>query len=89
MFGNKNTQVSEPAAPVREVPVYTVHSLPRSYEILCSVYTSRVANGTPLHVLQQLGRAGGTIPECDAVIGMLIVPAVGSVNAYGTAIRYV
>ncbi|NBD27177.1 hypothetical protein [Paenibacillus glycinis] len=91
MFGNKNAPSKEPAAASeRVVPVFTVHSLPRAYEALCVVYAGKVSNNSPLNVLQQLGRAGGAVPECDAVIGMMITPgfAAGAVNVYGTAIRY-
>ncbi|WP_219834827.1 hypothetical protein [Paenibacillus sp. R14(2021)] len=92
MFGSKKPQSPSPPAaePAREVPVYTVHSLPRPYEVLCVVYSGKVNNSSSLHVLKQLARAGGAVPECDAVIGMLITPAAtaGAVNAYGTAIRY-
>ncbi|WP_091225196.1 hypothetical protein [Paenibacillus sp. BC26] len=92
MFGNKNTKSPEPAAEnVRVVPVYTVHSLPQPYEVLCTVYSGRISNSSPVHMLQQLGRAGGAVAECDAVIGILLTPglASGTLNAYGTAIRYV
>lgn len=95
MFGNKKTQSSETdssvsAAPVREVPVYTVHSLPRAYEVLCTVYSGKVSSASPVNILRQLARAGGAVPECDAVIGILATPAVGVgvLHAYGTAIRY-
>ena len=87
MFGNKQSKSPEP---VRVVPVYTVHSLPQPYEVLCVVYASKVSSASPLNILQQLGRAGSEVPACDAVIGMMITPAfsAGTVNAYGTAIRY-
>jgi hypothetical protein len=87
LFGKKD-EASPPEAK-REVPVYTVHSLPRSYELICTVYSGKINNNFPSNVLQRLGQAGGAIPECDAVIGLLVMP-VGSqlVHAYGTAIRY-
>ncbi|MBM7567528.1 hypothetical protein [Paenibacillus sacheonensis] len=91
MFGTKSSPPSEPtASPERVVPVYTVHTLPQAYEVLCVVYSGKVNNNSPLTVLQQLGRAGGAVPECDAVIGMMITHgfSAGAVNVYGTAIRY-
>ncbi|SDX56742.1 hypothetical protein [Paenibacillus sp. CF384] len=93
MFGNKNAKTTEPAAAdtARVVPVYTVHSLPQPYEVLCTVYSGRISNSSPVNLLQQLGLAGGAVSECDAVIGILLTPglAAGTLNAYGTAIRYV
>lgn len=87
MFGKKD-QPSEPEAK-REVPVYTVHSLPRAYEIICTVYSGKIKSESPSNVLQRLGQAGGAIPECDAVIGLLVTPVAAQlVHAYGTAIRY-
>ncbi|MBO7746243.1 hypothetical protein I8J29_18705 [Paenibacillus sp. MWE-103] len=90
MFGNKKDASFNQPEQARVVPVYTVHTLPRPYEVLCTVYSGKVGNGAPLNVLQQLGRAGGAIPECDAVIGILVTPAatLAVVHAYGTAIRY-
>lgn len=93
MFGKKSepSQTSPQAGTERIVPVYTVHTLPRAYEVLCTVFSSKINNSVPVHLLQQLGRAGGAIAECDAVIGIMIAPSglTGAVNAYGTAIRYV
>jgi hypothetical protein len=93
MFGKKaQTLAAESApAPQREVPVFTVHSLPRSYEALCTVFAGRVSSAQPSNVLQQLGIAGGAIPECDAVIGIILAPVTVSgllFHAYGTAIHY-
>jgi hypothetical protein len=87
MFGKKE-QSSVPEAK-REVPVYTVHSLPRPYEIICTVYTGKINTDSSGIVLQRLGQAGGAIPECDAVIGIIVSHiAAQLVQAYGTAIRY-
>jgi hypothetical protein len=87
MFGKKE-QPSAPEAK-REVPVYTVHSLPRSYELICTVYTGRLNSDSPGIVLQRLGQAGGALPECDAVIGIIVTHVAAQlVHAYGTAIRY-
>ncbi len=87
MFSKKD-QPSEPEVK-REVPVYTVHSLPRSYEPICTVFSGKINSDYPSNVLQRLGQAGGAIPECDAVIGILVTPIASRlVHAYGTAIRY-
>jgi hypothetical protein len=89
MFGGKKDQPSVPTEVKREVPVYTVHSLPRPYEVICTVYSGKILNDYPSNVLQRLGQAGGAIPECDAVIGILVTPFASQlVHAYGTAIRY-
>ncbi|MFD0672559.1 hypothetical protein [Cohnella sp. GCM10027633] len=91
MFGNKPQQPSPESSPQREVPVYTVHTMPRSYELLCTVFAGKVNTAYPSNVLQKLGAAGGAIPECDAVIGLVIAPIAANgqlVHAYGTAIRY-
>ncbi|UJF36542.1 hypothetical protein [Paenibacillus hexagrammi] len=74
------------------MPVYTVQSLPRQYEILELVSAAKVNNDNPLNVIDALALAGGSLDTCDAVIGITVSPisAGGSyVHAYGTAIRYI
>lgn len=91
MFVNKSQPQSSDPSVTREVPVYTVSSLPRSYVPLCTVFAGKVNTTYPSNVLQKLGAAGGAIPECDAVIGIVLAPVSSSgqyCHAYGTAIRY-
>lgn len=91
MFGSKSQPQSPDASAQREVPVYTVSALPRSYVPLCTVFAGKVNTTYPSNVLQKLGIAGGAIPECDAVIGIVITPVSSNgqyCHAYGTAIRY-
>jgi hypothetical protein len=77
MFNSKKEQV---------VPVYTVHTVPRSYELIDTVYCFGTNLTKKLDPIHELGVEGAKL-GADAVIG-LVSGAGAGMRYWGTAIRY-
>lgn len=91
MFGKKEKTVEE-----LQVPVFTVHTLPRDFELVCTVHAYASNSLSTKHqyeahraILEELGKEG-TKAGADAVIGLFIhsQSTQAVLNAYGTAVRY-